>query len=61
METTVLARRLLIIVLIGCTFAILLAAFVQNAPRPTNRVHLGSAAPCFHPASDHCTPAPQTL
>lgn len=61
MENTIIARRLLIILLAAASFAMLLAAFVQTAPRPINRVHLGSAAPCFHPASSNCIAHETTL
>ncbi len=55
MERVVIARRLTILCLLMAIFAFAFAALVEKMPRPIERVHIGSNAPCFHPATPGCT------
>lgn len=53
----ILARRLTIITLGAAIFAMTFAAAVERSAHSPRRVHVGSSAPCFHPASLNCTVA----
>lgn len=50
----ILARRFTIIILGAAIFAMAFSAVVQNTTA-TMRVHNGTAAPCYHAASSHCS------
>jgi len=52
----VIMRRLSIICLMFSIFALSMGMLVQASPRAISRVHIGSSAPCYHPASPFCTP-----
>jgi len=54
---TVLARRLTIVTLIMTIFAFVFSALASAPARNDLRVHLGTAAPCYHPASPNCVAA----
>ncbi|CDZ29353.1 hypothetical protein [Neorhizobium galegae] len=54
---TVLARRLTIVALIMTIFAFTFAALVAAPARNDLRVHLGTAVPCYHPATPNCVAA----
>jgi len=54
---TVLARRLTIVTLIMTIFAFVFSALASAPARNDLRVHLGTAAPCYHPASLKCVAA----
>jgi hypothetical protein len=54
---TVLARRLTILTLIMTIFAFIFSALVTAPARNDLRVHLGTAAPCYHPATPNCVAA----
>lgn len=55
MEKAIIARRMTIITLAMAVFAFAFAVLVEKTPRPTERLHIGSNAPCFHPATPGCT------
>lgn len=50
----VLARRLTIITLIMTIFALAFVALIEQPARRELRVHLGTNAPCYHPATRGC-------
>ncbi|CAN7648414.1 hypothetical protein LJR030_001896 [Rhizobium sp. LjRoot30] len=50
----ILARRLTIITLSAAIFAMAFSAAVLHSSRAPARVHIGTAAPCYHPASPSC-------
>jgi len=50
----VIARRFTILTLMMTIFAIGFAALVAH-PARSQRVHVGTNAPCYHPASQNCT------
>jgi len=50
----ILARRLTIITLIMTVFALAFVALVEQPGRRELRVHLGTNAPCYHPATPGC-------
>jgi hypothetical protein len=52
-----LARRLAIVTLIMTIFAFAFAALVAAPARNDLRVHLGTAVPCYHPATSNCVAA----
>lgn len=54
---SILARRLTIVTLIMTIFALAFAALVAEPGRKELRVHLGTAAPCYHPATPGCVAA----
>lgn len=54
MELAIIARRLTILFLVFTVFALAFTAMVTRMPRNADRVHVGTAAPCFHPASPGC-------
>jgi hypothetical protein len=49
-----LARRLTIVTLIMTIFALSFAALASGHSRRELRVHLGTEAPCYHPATAGC-------
>ena len=51
------ARRFTIITLILTIFALAFSALVAHPGRKDLRVHLGTAAPCYHPATPGCVAA----
>lgn len=53
----ILLRRFTIITLLAAIFAFAFATAVERAGDRPQRVHLGSAAPCYHPASVNCVAA----
>ena len=56
-EMEILLRRFTIIALLAAIFAFAFATAVERAADRPQRVHLGSAAPCYHPASVNCVAA----
>ncbi|MDQ0133374.1 hypothetical protein J2T08_001275 [Neorhizobium galegae] len=54
---TILARRLTIVTLIMTIFAFVFGALVAAPARHDLRVHLGTAVPCYHPATPNCVAA----
>lgn len=51
----VLARRFTILTLIMTVFAIGMTAIVNGSAKGNVRYHIGTTAPCLHPASINCT------
>lgn len=54
---SVVLRRLTIVTLIMTIFAFCFSALVAQPGRGELRVHLGTAAPCYHPATSGCVVA----
>jgi hypothetical protein len=54
MDMIVLIRRFTIITLLAAIFAMSFAALVVHPQRSFQRVHVGSLAPCYHPATPSC-------
>jgi len=54
---SVVLRRLTIVTLIMTIFAFCFSALVAQPGRNELRVHLGTAAPCYHPATPGCVMA----
>lgn len=50
-------RRFTIITLLAAIFAFAFSTAVERAADRPQRVHIGSAAPCYHPASSYCVAA----
>jgi hypothetical protein len=50
----IMVRRLTIIVLLMAIFAMSFATLVIHPQRSFQRVHLGTATACFHPATPAC-------
>ncbi|MBW6421328.1 hypothetical protein KX729_07730 [Rhizobium sp. XQZ8] len=53
----IVLRRLTIVTLIMTIFAFCFSALVAQPGRNELRVHLGTAAPCYHPATTGCVMA----
>lgn len=49
-----LATRFSVFTLGMALFALALSALVTSNDRQATRVHFGTAAPCFHPATPGC-------
>ncbi|MDI7861211.1 hypothetical protein MRS76_04520 [Rhizobiaceae bacterium n13] len=52
---TILARRFTIISLAAAVFAVAFSMVIQHAADRPQRFHVGSTAPCYHPASSCVT------
>ncbi|MGV8935942.1 MAG: hypothetical protein ACOH2J_02400 [Allorhizobium sp.] len=52
-----LLRRFTIFTLSMTIFALLFASLVDTTSQTPRRFHAGTAAPCFHPASNGCVSA----
>lgn len=50
----ILVRRFTILVLLMAIFAMSFATLVIHPQRSFQRVHLGTATACFHPATPGC-------